>query len=253
MSGHSKWATTKHKKAAVDAKRGQIFTKVIKEITTAAHQGGGNPDANSRLRTAIDRARAANMPKDNIENAIKKGTGELPGVTYEEIIYECFGPQGIAIMIEALTDNKNRSTAEIRTILSRRGGHIGSQGSVSRLFHKKGFFLIDSRVATEEQIMSVVLEAGAEDLTKEDGDIFQVTCAILDFENVKKALQSANIPVLSAEITMLPVATVRIEDKNTASCVLGLMDALEAHEDVQETYANFDIPDSLIKEITGER
>jgi YebC/PmpR family DNA-binding regulatory protein len=252
MSGHSKWATTKHKKAAMDAKRGRIFTKLIREITMAARQGG-SPEANPRLRTAVDRARAANMPKDNIENAIKKGTGELPGVTYEEIVYECFGPQGIAILIDTLTDNRNRSIAEIRTILSRRGGNIGSQGSVNRLFQKKGLFLIDQKTVTEDKIMSVVLDAGAEDLTKEDEDFFQVTCSVQDFENVKKALNLANIPYQTAEITMLPLTTVRIEDKGVASQVLGLMDALEDHDDVQNVCSNFDIPDSIIKEIEKQR
>jgi YebC/PmpR family DNA-binding regulatory protein len=247
MSGHSKWAGIKHKKALIDAKKGKVFTKVIKEITMAARHGGGSVDANPSLRTAIAKAKEANMPWDNIERAIKRGTGELPGVTYEEVTYEGYGPGGIAILIEVVTDNKNRTTAEVRALLSKKGGNLAGAGSVSWLFHKKGFIVIDKKDVEEEKLMGIVLESGAEDMTQSDS-YYEVTTPPKDFENVKKALEDNKIPWQSAEITMIPSSHVKLTERSAAQQVLGLVDSLEEHDDVQNVYANFDIPDDLMKE-----
>lgn len=247
MSGHSKWAGIKHKKALMDAKRGKAFTKIIKELTIAARDGGGNPESNPKLRTIIQKAKEANMPADNIERAIKKGTGELPGVTYETVTYEGYGPAGIAIMIEATTDNKNRTTAEIRNLFSKKGGNLGGAGSVSWMFHKKGYILIDKSKINEEKLMDIVLEAGGEDL-KSEGTSYEITTPLEDFEKVKQALVANKIEWQSAEITMLPTSTVKVVG-NEAKQVLDLMDVLEDHEDVQNVYANFDIPDEILQEI----
>ncbi len=249
MSGHSKWATIKHKKGALDAKRGALFTKLIKEITVAARNGGGNPDANPRLRTALVKAKEANMPSDNIERAIKKGTGELPGVTYEEVIYEGYGPGGVAILIEALTDNKNRTTAEIRSVLEKKGGNMSGAGSVAWQFAKKGFIIVKKESADEEKLMSIVLDAGASDFIS-DKDSYEITTELHDFEKVKKALGDAKIPIGAAEITMIPSATVKLAG-NEAKNVLGLVESLEEHEDVQHVYANFDIPDEVLQQMAG--
>jgi len=249
MSGHSKWATIKHKKGALDAKRGALFTKLIKEITVAARNGGGNPDANPRLRTALSKAKEANMPSDNIERAIKKGTGELPGVTYEEVIYEGYGPGGVAILIEALTDNKNRTTAEIRSVLEKKGGNMSGAGSVAWQFAKKGFIVVKKEAADEEKLMSIALDAGASDFTA-DKDSYEITTEPHDFEKVKKALGDAKISQETAEITMIPSATVKLAG-NDAKNVLGLVEALEDNEDVQHVYANFDIPDEVLQQMAG--
>lgn len=249
MSGHSKWASIKHKKAIQDAKRGRLFTKIIREITVAAREGGGNPELNPRLRTAIDRAKDANMPMDNIEKAIKKGTGELPGVTYETCIFEGYGPGGVAIMVEALTDNKNRTSAEIRNIFSKKGGNLAGSGSVAWIFSQKGYILIDKETISEDELFSVVIEAGAEDM-KSEGKNFEITTATKDFENVKSALREKNIKWETAELTMIPNSTVKIEGPQ-ARQVLSMMEALESHDDVQHVYANFDIPDEILETIAS--
>ncbi len=245
MSGHSKWATIKHKKAATDAKRGSLFTKLIKEITIAA-RSGGKPEANPRLRVAIERAKEASMPSDNIDRAVKKGTGELEGVSYEDITLEGYGPGGVAIFIEGVSDNKNRTTSEIRTIFSKRGSNMAGAGSVSWMFEKKGYFVINKNTIDEDKLMGIALDAGAEDLVVEDEN-FAVKTAPVDFFKVKKALEDNKIAVEDAEITLLPKSTVKVEGDD-AKKVLDLVDALEDHEDVQHVYANFDIPDDLIKE-----
>ncbi len=250
MSGHSKWASIKHKKAAQDAKRGKIFTKLIRELTVAAREGGGNPDTNPRLRTAIDRAKSANMPTDNIEKAIKRGTGELEGVTYETCFFEGYGPGGIAIMVEALTDNKNRTSAEIRNIFSKKGGNMAGSGSVSWIFSKKGYILIKKDRISEDDLLSIVLDAGAEDVKTEDEN-FEVITDPKDFENVKEALRKGNIEMETADITMIPSSTVKVVGSE-AKQVLALVEALEDHDDTQNVYANFDIPDSVMDDLAED-
>ena len=246
MSGHSKWSTIRHKKGAADAKRGKIFTKLIKEITIAARMGGGDQNANPRLRSAILAAKAENMPKDNMDRAIKKGTGELEGVNYEESTYEGYGPGGAAILLESLTDNKNRAVAEIRHIFNKRGGNLGENGCVAWMFDKKGYMSIDKKAVSEEKLMEVALEAGAEDV-REDGDSFEVITAPDDFENVKEALDKAEIPYEDAEVTMLPQNTVSLAGRE-AEQMIRLMEALEDCDDVQKVYTNADIPDDMINE-----
>ena len=248
MSGHSKWASIKHKKAATDAKRGKLFTKLIKEITVAARQGGGDPGTNSRLRTAIDRARQANMPQDNIDRAIKKGTGELEGVSYEEFTIEGYGPGGIAIMVDVMTDNKNRTTADIRNIFSKKNGNVAGTGSVSWIFEKKGYIEIDKSSATEDKIMSIALDAGAQDMETQE-DIYTITTDPKDFEAVKKALVNNNITLKSAEITMMPKSTIKLIG-DEAKQILSLVETLEDNDDVQNVYANFDIPDEIVEQET---
>ena len=248
MSGHSKWAKIKHKKAGTDAKRGAAFTKIIREITTAAKDGGGDPNTNPRLRTAVERARGINMPKDNIENAIKKGTGELPGIVYESFTFDAYGPNGVALLIEGLTDNKNRTTAEVRNILSKKGGSLAGPGSTAFMFSKKGLISIAKDKVSEEAIMDIALEAGAEDITS-DGQTHEVTCEPASLETVKKAIASKNIPMESAEITMIPTSTIKVVGDG-ARQVLGLMEALEEHEDIQNVHANFDIPDEELEKIS---
>jgi YebC/PmpR family DNA-binding regulatory protein len=250
MSGHSKWAGIKHKKAAQDAKRGRIFTKLIREITVAAREGGGNPEINARLRTAIERARDANMPQDNIDKAIKKGTGELPGVNYESCVFEGYGPGGVAIMVEALTDNKNRTSAEIRNIFSKKGGNLAGGGSVAWIFNKKGYILIDKTQIDEEKLFSIGVDAGAEDI-KTEGKNYEVYCDPKDFENLKEAFKNQGIKWELAELTMVPNSTVKVIG-NEAKQVLSLSEALDDHDDVQKVYANFDIPDEILEEIAQE-
>jgi YebC/PmpR family DNA-binding regulatory protein len=250
MSGHSKWATTKHKKAAADAKRGKVFTKIIREITVAAKMGGGDPEGNPRLRTAILKAKENNMPADNIKKAIQKGTGELPGVSYEEITYEGYGPGGVAIIIQIMTDNKNRTVSEIRHLLSKSGGNMGESGSVSWMFQKKGYLSIEKQKADEEKLMSVALDAGAEDIRSDDPTIFEVITTPADFEKVKKAMTDAGLTPSYAEVTFLPQTYIRLEGKE-AEQMLRLMEALEDHDDVQNVYANFDIPDEVMAKVAG--
>jgi YebC/PmpR family DNA-binding regulatory protein len=242
MSGHSKWATIKHAKGAADAKRGQMFTKLIKEITIAARSGGGNPEGNPRLRTAILKARAANMPKNNIENAIKKGTGELEGVSYEELTYEARLGQA-AILIEVLTDNRNRAAANVRNILTRSGAELAKSGSVSRLLTRKGFITLDGEKYTEDQVMEATLDGGADDVSQSDG-IIEVVTAPDDFEAVVKALEDKAYETTSAEISMVPETAVLLDNVETAK-VLKLIDKLEDDEDVQNVYSNIDIPESF--------
>lgn len=249
MSGHSKWAGIKHKKAKVDAQRGRVFTKLIREITVAARVGGGDPGGNPRLRTAIQAAKAVNMPADNIERAIKKGTGELEGVTYEEITYEGYGPGGVAVLVEVLTDNKNRTVGEIRKIFSRHAGNLGESGCVAFLFEKKGYIQVDAAKVDEDKLMTIALDAGAEDLQREES-IFAVTAAPKDFEKVRDKVVKGGIQPLTAEITKLPKSTVKLEGKH-AEQMLRLMEELEEHDDVQHVYANFDIPEEIMAALTA--
>lgn len=244
MSGHSKWSTIKHKKGAADAKRGKIFTKLIKEITVAARTGGsGDPETNPRLRTAIQAAKSVNMPKDNIQRAIKKGTGELEGVNYEESIYEGYGPGGAAILIESLTDNKNRAVADIRSILGKNGGNLGENGCVSWMFDKKGYIVVASNEIDEETLIEKALDAGAEDV-RQDGDNYEVIMPPEDFESVRKAIKKDGIAYDFADITMLPQNTTPLAGKQ-AERIIVLMDALEDCDDVQKVYTNADIPEEI--------
>ena len=243
MSGHSKWATIKHKKGALDAKRGALFTKIIKELTTAARSGGGNPDANPRLRTVLQKAKESNMPADNIDRAIKKGTGELPGVMYEEMTYEGYGPGGVAILIDALTDNKNRTTAEIRSIMEKRGGNMSGSGSVSWQFHKKGLIVVNKSAGSEDKMMEIALNAGASDFAAADS--YEITTEPQDFEAVKKALTDAGIAAESAELTKLPQSLAKVTAEQAKS-TMNLLEALEDNEDVQNVYSNVDIPDDMV-------
>ncbi len=243
MAGHSKWANIKHKKGKEDARRGKVFTKLIKEITVAARMGGGDPSANPRLRSAIMAAKAENMPKDNLERAIKKGTGEMEGVNYEEMTYEGYGPGGAAIIVESLTDNKNRAIADIRHIFTKYGGNIGSTGCVSWMFDKKGLIVVSKKSATEEQLMEIAIDAGAEDV-KDEGDDFEVLTAPEDFEAVKEALDNAKITCSSAEVTLIPQNYSRIEGAD-AERMIKMMDALDDCDDVQNVHTNADIPDDM--------
>jgi YebC/PmpR family DNA-binding regulatory protein len=243
MSGHSKWASIKHKKGAADAKRGKVFTKIIREISIASRLGGGDPEANPRLRTAVLKAKIANMPKDNIDRAIKKGTGDLEGSEYVELTYEAYGPGGVAILVEALTDNKNRTAAELRRILSRGGGNLGESGSVAYLFKRKGLITFDGSQYGEDAILEVALEAGAEDVATSDGDI-EVVTEPEDFETVLEALQNAGFEQSSAEVTMIPDAYVTLADDKTRQA-LRLIENLEDHDDVQNVSSNLDFPEGF--------
>jgi YebC/PmpR family DNA-binding regulatory protein len=245
MSGHSKWATIKHKKSATDAKRGKVFSKLIKEITVAARLGGGDPDANPRLRTVIAKAKEVNMPADNIKRAVQKGTGELPGVNYEEVNYEGYGPGGVAVLVEVLTDNKNRTVSEVRHIFSKHNGNLGETGCVSWMFQTRGLIAIDKEKTDEERLMEIAIEAGAEDV-KDQGDSFEIHTDPSDFENVKKAVEDAGIPYSLAEITKIPQTTVRLEEKE-AEQMLKLLAPLEDNDDVNAVHANFDIDDEIIE------
>lgn len=239
MSGHNKWSTIKHKKGAADAKRGKMFSKLIKEITIAARMGGGDIEGNPRLRTAVNTARTANMPKDNIERAIKRGTGEIEGVNYEEITYEGYGPGGVAVLLEVLTDNKNRTVAEIRHIFDKYSGNLGESGCVSWMFDKKGMIEVVSGGLTEDEVMEIAIENGAQDV-KDEGDTFEITTEPSDFEVVRKAMEQKGWKIDLAEVTMIPQTTVKLEGKK-AEQMLKMMDALDDHEDLQRVYANFDI------------
>ncbi|MDI6688500.1 MAG: YebC/PmpR family DNA-binding transcriptional regulator [Desulfobacterales bacterium] len=244
MSGHSKWSSIKHKKGATDAKRGKIFTKLIKEITVAARTGGWDPSGNPRLRTAILAAKSENMPKDNIERAIKKGTGELEGVNYEESNYEGYGPGGAAVLIESLTDNKNRAVADIRHIFNKCGGNLGENGCVSWMFKSKGYIDVEKNAVDEDLLMETAIEAGAEDV-RDDNNIFEIITQPNDFEAVKTAIDNASIPYIEAEITMLPQTTLELKGKE-AEQMIKLMERLEDCDDVQRVYTNADIPDELV-------
>lgn len=247
MSGHSKWATIKHKKAATDAKRGALFTKLTKEITAAAKAGGGDQETNIRLRTAVTRAKSMNMPSNNIENAIKKGTGEIPGVIYEEVAFDAYGPGGVAILIEGLTDNRNRTTAEIRNVLNKKNGSMAGPGATSYLFTSKGMITVKVDAIGEDELMEIALEAGADDIGTE-GDLYEVTTEPSVFSAVKEAIEAKGIVTESAEVTKIPSTTVKIVG-NEAKQLLALMSALEDNEDVQAVHANFDIPDEEMEKL----
>jgi len=245
MSGHSKWSTIKHKKAAKDAKKGKIFTKLIKEITVAARMGGGDINANPRLRTAVSAARANSMPGDNIERAIKKGTGELEGVTYEEVQYEGYAPGGAAILAQVLTDNKNRTVSEIRHLFTKYGGHLGETGSVAWMFHKKGLIAVEKSQVDEERLVGIVLDAGGEDVLAED-ELFEIVTQPEDFDKVKDRLEREKIPLASAQVTMVPKNMVDVGAKHFEQ-ILKLTEELEDHDDVQSVSANFHIPTELME------
>ena len=244
MSGHSKWSSIKHKKGITDARRGKIFTKLIKEITVAARMGGGDINSNPRLRTAVQAAKSENMPKDNIDRAIKKGTGELEGVFYEESIYEGYGPGGAAVYIESVTDNKNRAVADIRHILNKAGGNLGSNGCVAWMFEKKGYIVVENQSVDEDALMEVAIDAGAEDVREDNGN-YEIITTPKDFETVKTAVDNASIPCIVAEITMFPQSTVNLQGKE-AEQMLNLMETLEDCDDVQKVYTNADIPEELV-------
>jgi YebC/PmpR family DNA-binding regulatory protein len=249
MSGHSKWSTIKHKKAAKDAKRGKIFTKLIKEITVAARMGGGDLNANPRLRTAVLTARQNSLPSDNIERAIKKGTGDLEGMAYEEITYEGYGPGGVALLVQVLTDNRTRTVAELRSILTKHGGNMGATGSVGYLFSKRGLIAIERKGVDEDKVMEVALEAGAEDV-REAGDLLEVLTTPDGFADVREALERASVPVASAEVTMIPSSTVTVSGKS-AETLLKLLEAIEDNDDVQGVSSNMDIAAEELEKLSA--
>lgn len=249
MSGHSKWATTKHQKAVKDARRGKLFAKTIRIVEVAAREGGGNPDANPTLSDAISRARAISMPNDTIERAIKRGTGEMEGVKYETLIYEGYAPGGVAVLLEVLTDNRNRAAADIRRVFTKNGGTLGDPGSVAWMFTKKGVVLIPTGNLSEDDLMLAAMEAGADDIVA-DGDYWQVTCAPADLQKLKDGLREAGIEPESARFSMEPNATMTLE-RPAADQVLRLMDALDDEDDVQEIYSNFEIPDEILAELNA--
>ena len=251
MSGHSKWASIKHKKGAADAKRGKIFTKIIREITVAARDGGGDMDANPRLRLAIQKAKEANMPADNIERGIKKGTGELEGMSYDPVSFEGYAIGGVAVIVEGLSDNKNRTTSEVRSIFTKRGGNMAGEGSVAFQFDKKGVFLVPKGKTSEEDLLEIALEAGAEDLVS-DEDIFEITCAPQDFDKVRTGLTRKGVEIESGELSMVPKNTIEIPDAETARKILALVEDLEDNDDIQNVYSNFDIPDEILKQLENE-
>ena len=249
MSGHSHWAGIKYKKAANDAKRGKVWSKVARMIIVAAKNGGGDPAANLALRYAIDKAKAANMPKDTIEKAIKKGTGDLEGVSFEEVLYEGYGPSGVAIMVEALTDNRNRTTPEVKKIFEKRGGSLGTSGCVNWMFSQKGLITVNTANVDEEQLLEIALNAGADNM-ENTGEVFELTCDPAAFEELKKALAEKEIPTEIAEIAMVPQTTIPVNDEPVAKRILLLMEAFEDHDDIQNVYANFDIPDEIISTLS---
>jgi YebC/PmpR family DNA-binding regulatory protein len=249
MSGHSKWSTIKHKKAATDARRSKVWTKLIKELTVAARMHGGDAVANPRLRAAIDKARGANMPNDTIDRAVKKGTGELGGVTYEEVLYEGYGPGGVAVLVEATTDNRNRTVGEIRHCFEKYGGHLGASGSVHWMFKKRGLLQVPKSAAAEDRMMEIVLDAGGEDV-KDAGDFWEIETDPAAFESVKEAVTRAGLTVSGAEVAMVPGNRVHL-DEGKAETMLKLMSALEDDDDVQNVYANFDIDDAVMERFTA--
>ena len=249
MSGHSKWSTIKRKKGKADAARGKIFTKLIKELTVAAREGGGDRDANARLRSAVQAAKAANMPATNIEKAIKKGTGELPGVSYDQVSYEGYGPGGVAVLVETLTDNKNRAVSDVRNIFARHGGNLGEVGCVGWMFERRGVIQVDRGKVDEDQLLEIALEAGASDMSSEE-DYFEVVTPFEKFDAVRKALEGKNIPMNQAELTMIPQTTIKLEGRQ-AEQMLKLMEELEDHDDVQKVYANFDIAIEIMEQMSA--
>jgi len=252
MSGHSHWAGIKYKKAVLDAKRGKIWSKVARMIIVAARAGGGDPTANLTLRYAIDKAKAANMPKDTIEKAIKKGTGELGPVNYESVIYEGYAPGGVAVLVDGLTDNRNRTAPEVKKIFERRGGALGASGCVAWLFGKKGLITVRTDAIDENSLMELALAAGAEDL-KNTGRVYEITCDAAAYEGLKKAIHDRNLATEVAEISMVPSTTVPVNDAETARKILGLMEDLEDHDDIQNVYSNFDIPDAVVQQVESKQ
>lgn len=250
MAGHSKWHNIRHKKAKMDAKRGQIFTKLIREITVAAREGGGDPEFNPRLRMAIEKAKQHNMPAENIERAIKKGTGELEGITYEEVSYEGYGPEGVAIIVECLTDNRNRTTGEIRHIFSKHGGNLGASGCVSFMFEDKGVILVSKEGVDEEIIFEKAIEAGAEDVIMEDENYYEIRTAPTDLYAVKEKLEKEDLKIEKAELTKIPTTTVEVKNQETAEKLMKLLEALEDQDDVQKVYSNFEISDEMMSKLT---
>ncbi|MFN8000136.1 MAG: YebC/PmpR family DNA-binding transcriptional regulator [Acidobacteriota bacterium] len=247
MSGHSKWHTIKHKKGALDAKRGKLFTKLIKELTIAARTGGGgDPTTNARLRKAVSDAKAANMPNDTIDRAVKRGTGELEGAAYEEITYEGYGPGGVAVLVNTTTDNRNRTVSEIRHLFSKNGGNLGESGSVAWMFNKKGQIIIDAAVKGEDEMMEIALEAGADDM-QNDGETYQILTAPEDFHAILDAIKAKGIEPLSAEVAMIPQNTIKLEGGQVGQ-MLKLYDALDDHDDVQNVYANFEMDDAAMEQ-----
>lgn len=246
MSGHSKWHTIKHKKGAADAKRGKLFTRLIKEITVAARDGGGDADANARLRNAITDAKAGNMPNDTIDRAVKRGTGDLEGVNYDEITYEGYGPNGVAMLIETMTDNRNRTVAEIRHLFSKNGGNLGESNSVAWMFDRKGYIVVDKKARSEEELFEIAIDSGAEDVN-DDGDNFEIFTSQEDFQTVRDAIKKAGIALEVAEVSMIPQTLVRLEG-NDAKQMLKLYEAIDDHDDVQNVYANFDIDESEMED-----
>ncbi len=249
MSGHNKWSTIKHKKGAADAKRGKLFSKIIKEITIAARMGGGDPEGNPRLRTALALAKGGNMPKENVERAIKRGTGEMEGVNYEEITYEGYGPGGAAVLVEAVTDNKNRTVAEVRHIFDKYNGNLGETGCVGWIFEKKGVIELPIQNLTEDDVMELALEAGAQDVIV-DADMFEITTEPADFETVRKAVEDKGWKIESSEVTMIPQNSVKLDGKK-AEQMLKMMDALDDNDDLQRVFANFDISDEEMERISA--
>ena len=249
MSGHSHWAGIKYKKAAIDARRGKIWSKVARMIIVAAKSGGGDPSANLPLRYAIDKAKAANMPKDTIAKAIKKGTGELGAVSFEEVLYEGYAPGGVAIMVEALTDNRNRTAPEIKRLFEKHGGSLGTSGCVNWMFSKKGLITVSTAETGEDELLEIALAAGADDM-QNTGELFEITCDPAAYEQLKNTLKEKGIATQVAEISMMPQNTVPVEDAATARKIISLMDDFEDHDDVQNTYANFDIPDEVMARIS---
>jgi len=250
MSGHSKWATIKRKKGKLDAERGRLFTKLIKEITIAARDGGGDPKGNPRLRTAIENAKAESMPAANIDRAVLKGTGELPGTRYDEYFYEGYGPGGVALLIQVLTDNKNRTTGELRHLMTKHGGNLGEAGCVAWMFSTRGLISIDKSMVAEDKLLEIALDAGAEDVSAES-DAYEVTTAVADFAAVQTALDGAGITFLSAELARLPATSVTVGEKDAVQ-LLKLLEMLEDHDDVQKVFSNFDISDELMEKLRGE-
>lgn len=245
MSGHSKWHSIKHKKGAADAKRGKVFTRVIKELTVAARLGGGDPDANPRLRTVVEQAKAVNMPAENIKRAIRRGTGEEPGVSYDEVMYEGYGPGGAALLIDTLTDNRNRTVGELRHVLSKHGGNLGEANSVAWMFEKKGYFVVEKQQTDEETLMAAALDAGADDM-RDDGDTWEIVCAPESFETVRESVQALGVELITAEVSMLPQNYVKLEGK-AAQQMLKLMELLEEHDDTRNVWSNFDIEEKEVE------
>ena len=248
MSGHSKWHSIKHKKGAADQARGKLFARLIRQIEVAAREGGGDPEANATLRTMVQKARDNSVPVDTIERAIKRGTGELEGVRYEAVTYEGYAPNGVALYVEALTDNRNRTASDVRHLFTKFGGNLGATGAVAWQFERKGVIIVEKSAASEDDLMLAALEAGAEDIA-DQGDTWQVTSPPSDLHAVRTALEGAGIPITSAELTMLPTQTVPLGDEQAAKQVLRVVDALEEHDDVQAVYANFDIPDNVLQAV----